>query len=431
MATVISNQPFAAHSWAVAGTYFVELRAYNATHIGGVTASVEVHVVDEAVHFAKDGHTNAVAPYDSWETAASTIQDAIDAAHTVGSLVWVAAGTYDTGTVLSEGGRVNRIAITNYVVVRSVDGPEHTSIVGVPYSGFSAVRCAYVGPHAVLSGFTLTNGNATTHRPEPWLDEGGGAWCAPSAVLSNCHIRGNRAEFSGGGVFGGTLIDCSLIGNVASSNGGGAAYAALNNCLMETNQAWGAGGGSAFSVLTGCTLIQNRGKQGGGATSCTLSNCTITGNTADWGGGAYDSILYDCRLTQNAADTGGGASGATLVRCVLEENRAVRWGGGSSQGHLSHCSLSRNVSEGYGGGSFRGRLDNCVLVENQSQRSGGGAFGATLNNCWLGGNVSFEDGGGTAGGTAFGGIQTTGTLNNCTLVGNTCFFEGGGQKMPR
>ena len=60
------------------------------------------------------------------------------------------------------------IEVTNAVTVRSVNGAEHTSLVGVGSYGASAVRCAFL-TNCTLSGFALSGGythnvNGTDHE---------------------------------------------------------------------------------------------------------------------------------------------------------------------------------------------------------------------------------------------------------------------------
>jgi hypothetical protein len=174
--SVVSNRPYAAHAWTAMGDYRVILRAYNDTHPGGLTASATVHVIAQPVHYVAVSSPSPLAPYSSWATAATNIQDAVDAASVPGALVLVSNAVYQTV-----------VAVTRPVTVRSANGPDVTVI-----DGGGVAQCAYLTSDAVLVGFTLTNGSA-------W--NGGGVYCeSTSAVLSNCVLTGNSATgWRGGG----------------------------------------------------------------------------------------------------------------------------------------------------------------------------------------------------------------------------------------
>ncbi len=75
-----TNRPYATHAWAALGDYAVVLRAYNESYPGGVSATVTVHVVEQRVHYVAAASANPLPPYTSWATAATNIQDAVDAA---------------------------------------------------------------------------------------------------------------------------------------------------------------------------------------------------------------------------------------------------------------------------------------------------------------------------------------------------------------
>jgi hypothetical protein len=256
--------------------------------------------------------TNATPPYADWPTAATNIQDAVDAA-VAGDQITVTNGTYYPVVA-------NKSAIS----IRSVNGPEST-IIDASESG----RCVNFSKSGSLSGFTLTHGSAGG------LGQGGGAISTISrgqgvGVLANCILVGNSAAYGGGAAYC-TLNDCTLSGN-SGTYGGGVAYCTLNNCTLSGN--------SAYSTI-------NDEASGGGAYDCTLNNCTLIGNHAinsnppynrdAYGGGAYASTLNGCKLAGNAASySGGGAVSCSFNNCTLTGNSALE-GGGTSDGMLNNC----------------------------------------------------------------------------------------------
>jgi hypothetical protein len=249
-------------------------------------------------------------PYYSWVTAARNIQDAIDVAE-AGDEIIVTNGLYAAGGRLVQGG-MNRVVIDKLVCVRSVNGPEVTRIEGAPSPGSTvfglgegAVRCVYIGEGALLSGFTLTNGYTRIG------DNGGGALCAISGILTNCVVINNQAgdpenDSEGGGVFQGTLFVCRLVGNTSHGEGGGAARSTLYHCVVRDNNSGDGGGGVSASTCYNCLLSGNHSwSMGGGAFWGNLNNCTVVNNSANLGGGVYGGSLTNCIVYYNATETIG------------------------------------------------------------------------------------------------------------------------------
>ena len=215
--TVISNRPYASYAWPGPEDYSLVLRAYNDSNPGGVSATVAVHVVSQPVHYVALGNTAPAAPYSSWATAATNIQDAVDAESVAGALVLVSNGVYGAGGRVVFGTMSNRLAVTIPAEVRSVSGPKVTTIEGTPSgengNGEGAVRCAYLASGSTLSGFTLTKGATRKAGDGVQEQSGGGVWCASiSAVVSNCILGGNTAWAFGGGGYSGTLPELQAPG---------------------------------------------------------------------------------------------------------------------------------------------------------------------------------------------------------------------------
>ena len=314
------NEPYTSHAWTTPGDYLVALWAFNDSYPKGVSATLTIHV-EEGLHYVAASSGSPVAPYTSWATAATNIQDAVDVAAT-GATILVTNGTYATGgriTPSTGDGATNRVVVDKPLTVRSVNGPGVTVIQGQMSGATNGyMRCVYLTNAAMLVGFTLTNGVAIY---------GGGVFCgSSSAVLCNCVLSGNSAAGGyGGGTYGGTLNNCTLTGNSATWLGGGAYDGMLNNCTLTSNSASYEGGGTYDGTLNNCTLTGNSAEHGGGVDNSTLNNCTLSGNWATYGGGAFGGTLNNCTLIGNSATNwGGGAYDGTLNNCIVYLNTATQ-----------------------------------------------------------------------------------------------------------
>jgi hypothetical protein len=287
------------------------------------------------VHYVDLNSTNAKPPYTNWATAAATIQDAVDAA-VAGDEIVVTNGIYATGGRAVDG-TTNRVAVDRQLTLRSVNGPQLTTI-----DGGQSVRCVYLTNGASLSGFTLTNGRAHS---------GGGLWCeSTNALVYNCVVSGNSALADAhdwvlgasccgrdippafaGGAYGGTLNKCTLNDNRAENYDTSwccdGSTCSITSFLGGSCHYPGSGGGAGNATLNNCILTGNLAGYGGGADSCTLNNCTLTSNTAyayslnepcvgiidvGSGGGACNSILNNCIVYFNTAPEGANCASCTL-----------------------------------------------------------------------------------------------------------------------
>jgi hypothetical protein len=374
----------------------------------GVCAAVSAFAafalsVDAGTLYVVADNPSAAPPFDALTNAAPNIQVAADFA-TDGDLVLVAAGVYSTGGVAVAGALTSRVAITKAITVRSIDGPQFTTILGAGPPGNAAIRCVYVSDNAVLEGFTLqggrtrTNGNALLER------SGGGAWCAPEGALVDVVLSDNRADASGGGSYGGILSNCFLSGNVAT-NGGGAAGGNLWNCIVTENDA-AAGGGVSSAMIFNSTVRANEATStGGGMEDTSAFGCVVTGNTARIaGGGASASIVESCELSGNVATNGGAAVDSTVKECTLLGNSA-REGGGAHGGVLLSCIVRRNRATIDGGGIFDADSYNCTVVENTAGADGGGVRGGAMANGIVTSN--------TAGNASYANYRDTAFLYSC------------------
>jgi alpha-tubulin suppressor-like RCC1 family protein len=373
-----TNQPAVAHLWTAPGSYNVTLTVFNESFPGGVSNSLLI-VVEDTPRFVRLGNVSPEWPFNSWATAATNIQDAVDAAP-VGGLVLVSNGVYEVGGRSVEFSSTNRVAVERPMTLQSLNGPAFTIIKGYQLpgvtNGYDAIRCVYLTADTRLIGFTLTNGATWSAGFSGPIVNGGGVYCAAdSAVISNCVFVGNSCIDSGGGASYGTLINCSFSNNTAFQ-GGGAYGSKLIGCTITGNKAW-YGGGAMYSTVNDCLIASNivtgSFHDGGGIYGGSASNTTFIANSAiRWGGGAHIATLINCYLIGNTANQqGGGAAFSTLINCAVRNNSAGT-GGGVYNCTLANCSVLNNSH-----GAHSSTLYNSIVYDNTF----GNHTSSTLNFC--------------------------------------------------
>lgn len=358
------------------------------------------------VRYVAAGNADAMAPFTSWETAAATIQAAVDAADE-GDTIQVGPGIYDAGETADPSGEMNRVAIGRSLRVVAVDGPEATTILGSGADGGPAIRCAYVS-NAVLSGFTLTGGLAGS---------GGGVFCDRGAEIRDCTIAGNASDWGAGaaGAVGeatvdaghgehlevaGTLAGCRLVGNRGI---GACTLALVTNCLVAQGTDLGL---YYVPCIQGSTIVSN---QGGGASNPgfgLIETSTVGWNTSPFSGGGVSAFrtVRNCVVEGNIASTGAGIAGlglSSVVGCTIRGNGALSFGGGLSDvAEARNCIVEGNTAY-HGGGVFgqgRGRIVGCLVAGNTANGRGGGIYNTfEIANCTVVGNTAGRAGGGASG----------------------------------
>lgn len=372
-------------------------------------------------------------PYETWETAATNIQTAVEFVGGGGRVV-VGEGRYRLTA---------RINVDYDVVIRAAGEPGTVIVDGQHLtSGFGLYHS-----NAVVEGFTVVNGRT--------LGLGGGGVYIREGTLLNTVVSNCVASSRGGGIYcfrSGRVEGCTVVANSAKQGGG--------ICLYE-------GGEVTASRVTGNAASQGSSDRNGGGIFLyrggTVLHTTVDGNSAVGdGGGLY---FYE--------------DGGTVTACVVEENLVQGWGGGAhfrSGGHVADSTLSSNRAS-FGGGAFihtDGRLSDCEIAHHSCSNGGGGVYvftdgqvegcalrentalagagallhgGGVVERCTVvsngtetgganygGGVYAYE--GGTVRGSLFihnradygGGVHVrkVGTIQNCTIVSNTAVVAGGG-----
>jgi len=251
-----------------------------------------------------------------------TIQGALDAS-APGDTVLVSPGTYT--------GQGNRdITFHGYdVVIKSVDGPEHT-IIDCQYAGRGFHLSRHETRECLIDGFTIQNGYPTDFPPD-----GGAIYLGASdPSIVDCRFIGNMA-FAGGAIIlmaSSARIDrCLFWGNQTTYDEGGAIFyyagsPEIIDCVIAHNSADRGGGyailgmGLGIPTFRGCTIACNTADRDGGGifgSPFILEKCVVWGNESFDG---YDEIYAVADMYCCDVDTSGVAAGTvTYDDCIFTD----------------------------------------------------------------------------------------------------------------
>ena len=212
---------------------------------------------------------------------------------------------------------------------------------------------------AVISGITMTNGNAV-------FFPAAGLWNDLSTLtLSNCTITGN---LGGGGIYNtGTLSihASSVTGNTTGGIGAGIFNDGSSGNVTLFITASTISSNSAVGNNTVGGGIFNTGNSLGPAT-LVLSNCTFSGNSAV-GTGTFGGAIYHTAVS-------GSSSTATVIACTFHSNTAESAGGIFVQGNATAV-IGDTVFKAGSAGSSIGRSSGEIIKTlgyNISSDNGGG-----------------------------------------------------------
>ena len=335
--------------------------------------------------FVWSGGSNA-EPYDSWETAATDLNLAVE--YACSGNASVVQLTNETYTITSQ------LLIEAPVTVRGA-GRDATTV--------------------------RRDKNAARHRIF-YLDNAGAR--VEALTASDGDLNNGDNPYGGGmRVEAGTLADCAIrdtIGQAAVGAGRGVGLylygpdSLATNCVVDHSDGGRApSGGAAYigggATATHCSFTGTYNFNDYGATGAgvfldngTLTHSTVSGNlsfSSNGGSGIYmtdnDANLVDsCVVSDNVCASGFFIPGVGIFmggrgsvrNCLVARNSNIAAGNAYSAYEWSN-----------GGGIYVGVgsvVDNCTIIDNYSVCNGGGiyAIGGTIRNCVISGNAAALDG---------------------------------------
>lgn len=377
------------HSYGTVGEYTVTLQAaidgtaQEKTYQMKKRVSPPVaHVVEAASH---PGHV-PVYPYVDEETAATNIQDAVDAVAD-GATVIVHPGTYSV---------LDPVTVEKGITLESSDGRDVTILrsglpTSVPSGSWTSTlirRALYINhPDAVARGFTVRDCSIVN-----------GASFPPHGFGSGVAI----------GSLGGTLDDTTLTANKAGVKICGAlalfgSAAVVTNCAITGNvyDLYNAGGPGVYmtgGLLTHSTIVGNKQTRGGSQSDVCASGLRIEGGRAEY------LTIMDNVSSMRAGGVHMNGTSAVVANCLIAGNSTTEHGGGAYvvKGTLLNCTLVGNTTTGGKGGGIyaeaNAKIYGCIVQGSTTSSSDDGAGkpewygGTSANYAYCSSPVDFPSG---------------------------------------
>ncbi|MDD4736438.1 MAG: S8 family serine peptidase [Kiritimatiellae bacterium] len=245
-------------------------------------------------------------PYNTWETAYTTIQEALDAAED-GYVITVADGHYKENTLMVE----KDVVLHSESIMGSVmiDGQNQRICMALLSSGARVQDFKFVNGYAVDgAGVYMTGGTLSSCIVDSCSADryGGGIYLAGGTV-SDCIVRDcHSGRYAGGILTLGGLVEHTLIyDNDSVSDGGGMEFwgGVVSNCTVAFNQSGGTGGGidvGDYGFVYNTIIVSNTAVNGGNNwyewTPKDFRYCCSSPNPGEPGGIDVDPLFVDAPI---------------------------------------------------------------------------------------------------------------------------------------
>lgn len=263
------------------------------------------------------------------EDVKTTIAEAIAAAGTDESEIWIAAGTYDVAAAIVLSGKKmflyggfagTESSIGERAKVANGKAWEFANPTVLSYSGASGRLIeigSAVGAPSVIDGFTMQGADNDSNTKGVYANNAG------AVTVKSCIIQG--------------------FGKVGATDGGGmdirgaGSTVTVESCLVQKNRGKNGGGiyvaDNAKNLIKNCEILNNvSGITGNGTTNNPAYSASAPGAN-NWGGGVLlnNATIANCLVAGNSAYAGGGilvrANTSKIIGCIVVNNTAIYGGG--------------------------------------------------------------------------------------------------------